>query len=202
MKTIEPHILIVEDEGLIALDIERCLNQAGFESTSMASTGSEALMTLDKQPAELVLMDIMLDGKMDGIKTAEAIRTKYKLPIIFLTAYSDDKTVDEVKMIQPDGFITKPFKSKDLVSIVKIVLFKNQIQAKVGNEKDCEEIDLCPYCKSVMNEDNNEKWVSIEQFLLDKTRFCSNHFVCLTCIEKLKEHISKNLGDSPHYDNN
>ncbi|HOX33343.1 MAG TPA: response regulator, partial [Spirochaetales bacterium] len=107
-------ILIVEDEKIIALDLQRRLERFGYSVVGMASDGMEAVALAKERAPDIILMDIMLAGGMDGIEAAGQIRDRYGVPVIFLTAYTDEKTLERAKEVEPFGYILKPFKEREL----------------------------------------------------------------------------------------
>jgi two-component system, response regulator PdtaR len=117
-------ILIVEDEGLIALHMTEMLEKAGYRVTGPAYSGEMVLREFMHQPVpDLVLMDIALAGKLDGIETARQIRQKFPaLPLIFVTAYSPDRTLERMRDLAPDGVIIKPFEDTDLLDLMEKAL--------------------------------------------------------------------------------
>jgi CheY-like chemotaxis protein len=116
-------VLIVEDEGLIALHLNELLEDAGYRVAGPVSSGAMALRELDTTPApDLVLMDIGLAGSPDGIETARQIRGRSAIPIIFLTAYSSEKVLDRMREVRPEGYLTKPVREEDLIALVRQVL--------------------------------------------------------------------------------
>ena len=118
--------MIVEDESIIAEDLADSLIAMGYEVVDIVSSGEEAIvMAVEKQP-NLILMDVMLQGEMDGVTTAEQIQLSLQIPIIFLTAYTDDKTLQRVKATSPFGYIVKPFEEKNLYLTIEIALQKHQ----------------------------------------------------------------------------
>jgi signal transduction histidine kinase len=121
-------ILIVEDEGIIAKDIENILQELGYSVPAIASSGEEAISFFEKFKPDLILMDIVLQGKVDGIEAAQIISKCSKVPIIFLTAYSDQDTFDRAKSSAPYGYIRKPFETRDLQMTIELALFKNKMQ--------------------------------------------------------------------------
>ncbi|MCF8256816.1 MAG: LytTR family transcriptional regulator DNA-binding domain-containing protein [Flavobacteriales bacterium] len=117
-------ILIVEDEPILADDIEGILIESGYEVVGLASNGRQAMdMVRDLMP-NLVMMDISLEGDMDGIMLAEYINSTFGIPFIFLTSHADKLTIDRVKRTRPAGFIVKPFTERSIISNVEIALFK------------------------------------------------------------------------------
>src|SRR5512137_2202769 len=102
-------ILFVEDEGLIALHITELLEKAGFRVIGPMSSGEMALRAAGESPVpDLVLMDLKLGGQLDGIETARLIRERIPVPLIFLTAYSLDRTRERIQGLAPEGYLTKP----------------------------------------------------------------------------------------------
>jgi CheY-like chemotaxis protein len=116
-------ILIVEDEGLIALHLMEILTTAGYRVFEPIASGEEALRHLEEraQP-DLILMDITLDGSLDGIETARQIRKRYAIPVIFLTAHSNSLITVRAKEVSPCGYIVKPVMEKDLLEHVERAL--------------------------------------------------------------------------------
>ena len=133
-------ILIVEDESIVALDMQTRLQRLGYEVPSVASTGERALELAAEIRPDLVLMDIMLQGEMDGVEAADQIRERFSVPIIFLTAYSDEKTLQRAKIAGPFGYILKPFKERELHSTIEIVLRRHQVEVELEQARD--ELDL------------------------------------------------------------
>jgi CheY-like chemotaxis protein len=116
-------ILIVEDEGLIALHIEEMLTHAGFEVADLVSCGEDALDFIEASPPpDAILMDIGLAGALNGIETARRIRKKADIPVIFLTAYTDRHHLAEAAEASPYGHLTKPFEAARLVTTVEAAL--------------------------------------------------------------------------------
>jgi len=118
-------ILIVEDELIIAREIKRTVERLGYETLETVSTAEEALATIEAQKPDLVLMDIHIDGKRDGIETAILVHRLHQIPVIFLTAFSDEATIERAKTAEPYGFIVKPFDERDLRTTIEIVLHKH-----------------------------------------------------------------------------
>ena len=119
-------ILIVEDEGLIALHISEMLAHAGYEVLEPLPSGEEAIEYLTGTPHPgLILMDIGLAGKINGIETARRIRELADIPVIFLTAYSDQSRIREAAEVSPYGRLMKPFTERDLIAAVEAALLRS-----------------------------------------------------------------------------
>lgn len=128
-------ILIVEDEKIISLDLQRRLEKFGYEVTGLATTGEEAISLAEKRQPDIVLMDIMLAGETDGIDAAKIINRRFQIPVIFLTAYADEKTLERAKEAEPFGYILKPFKEKELYTTIDISLYKHRIDNQLKKQE-------------------------------------------------------------------
>ncbi|MGE5410562.1 MAG: PAS domain S-box protein [Clostridiales bacterium] len=128
-------IMIVEDEAIIAMDIKRRVLSLGYDVIATASAASECISKLDTVKPDLILMDIILKGQMDGIEAAQIIKTKFGIPIIYLTAHADEKTLHRAKITQPYGYILKPFEIRDLQTTIEIALYKHAMEAKLAESE-------------------------------------------------------------------
>ncbi len=128
-------ILIVEDEKIIAKDLELRLVRMNYEVVASVSTGKEALAIVREQKVDLILMDIMIDGDIDGIETAKLIHQQMDIPVIFLTAYADEKTFERASSSGPFGYILKPFQERDLDLTIRIVLQKFQLEQQIKSSE-------------------------------------------------------------------
>jgi len=125
------YILVVEDEQIVARDIKHNLQRLGHIVPDVISSGEEAIEKVGELHPDLVLMDIKLRGKIDGVEAAEQIRTRFDIPVVYLTAYADDHTLDRAKITEPFGYLLKPFDSKDLHTTIEMALYKHQMNAKL-----------------------------------------------------------------------
>ena len=126
----EPRALIIEDEVLIAEELREHLSRLGFSVIGTVDSADEGVAIATRERPDLVLMDIRLKGKKDGIEAAREIRQQVDLSIVYLTAYSDQLTVDRVKTTEHDGFILKPFHRHDLESTIEIAMQRHAIREK------------------------------------------------------------------------
>jgi len=116
-------ILVVEDEGLIALHLTEVLEKAGYRVTGPHYSGEMVLEYLETSPLpDLILMDIVLAGKLDGIETSRQIARKFLIPLIFITAYPSEKVHEQLKELAPDRVVVKPFLDDDLLKVIGNVL--------------------------------------------------------------------------------
>ncbi len=128
-------ILICEDEGIVAQDIKARLSDLGYSVPATVSSGNEVIPALKKARPDLVLMDIMLQGDADGIDAADQIRELYDIPVIYLTAYSDTRTLDRAKLTEPYGYILKPFEDKELRSTIEMALYRHRMERKLREKE-------------------------------------------------------------------
>jgi|SRR5579885_2042090 len=123
-------ILIVEDEIIIGRELESRLISLGYEVVGIASSGREAIRLAEQTQPSLVLMDIVLKGDMDGIEAATEIRQRCSLPVIYLTAYTDENTLKRAKVTEPFGYIVKPFSERELRANIEMALYKHQVECR------------------------------------------------------------------------
>jgi CheY-like chemotaxis protein len=187
-------ILVVEDETVVAMDIANTLRKLGYEVTDTVPSGEQALASVKENRPDLIFMDIGLKGEMDGIDTAAQIRSVYSIPVIFLTAYVDEKTLDRAKGTVPAGYITKPFEENDLRIAVEVGLYR----ARLENQrevliKDLQEamskiktlsglIPICAWCKKIR--DDQGYWQTVEQYVKEHSQADFTHGMCPECQKK------------------
>ncbi len=124
-------ILVVEDEAVIAADLKSRLARMGYHMLATVPTGAEALALAATLRPDLILLDIVLKGEMDGAEAGERIRADHDIPVIYLTAYSDDATVQRVKAAEPYGYILKPFQDREIYTAIEIALHKHSVEKKL-----------------------------------------------------------------------
>ena len=116
-------ILIVEDSLIVAYHLKKTLEAEGYSVLGIESTGESALLSISRQSPDLVMMDIMLASKMDGVETAMQVRTKYHIPVVFLTALSDKDTIQRAKITEPFGYVTKPFEDREIFTVIELAVY-------------------------------------------------------------------------------
>ena len=125
-------IFIVEDEPIVAMALEDTLAELGYTVAGTATNGNEALEKIGETHPDLILMDIRIEGEMDGIETAEKVGARYNLPVVYLTAHSDEKTLERAMATQPHGYLLKPFRTRELYSTIEIALYKHRLKDRAS----------------------------------------------------------------------
>lgn len=126
----KPRALIVEDEILIAEELKERLSLLGFAVIAAVDSADEGVAIATRERPDLVLLDIRLKGKKDGVQAAQEIREQVDVPVVYLTAYSDRLTVDRIRGSEYDGFVLKPFRARELQSTIEIAIQRHAIRAK------------------------------------------------------------------------
>jgi PAS domain S-box-containing protein len=165
-------IMIVEDERIVAKNIENHLRKIGYEVISIVDSGEEAIARAAGAKMDLVLMDIKLSGEIDGVEAARQIYDRFQIPVVYLTAYADDETLQRAKVTAPFGYIIKPFEPKKLHTTIEIALYKNNMERKLKESElrfrtlaSCSPVgifqtDINGHCIYV-----NERWCEIAGLL-------------------------------------
>jgi len=130
------NILVVEDERIVAEDIKMRLQKLGYKVPGIVFSGEEAVKKAEEIQPDLVLMDIVLEKKMNGIEAAAIISSRFDIPIVYLTAYADDKTTERAKITEPFGYILKPFEDRDLHTTIEMALHKHKMENIIKEKED------------------------------------------------------------------
>jgi len=128
----QPHVLIVEDEGVVALDLSRRLQSMGWANVSMVQTGADALQHVIETHVDLILMDIGLRGSIDGAEAAERILQKQDIPVVYVTADSDDETLERTRRTSPSGYVWKPLEDSKLRTTIEKALGRHSKRKATG----------------------------------------------------------------------
>ena len=124
-------VLVVEDESVVSKDIQESLKGLGYAVCGTAFAGEEAIRKAEALQPDLVLMDIVLKGDIDGVEAAETIRSRFHVPVIYLTAYSDEHTLNRAKVTEPSGYILKPFDERELHTTIEVAMYRHTMQKKL-----------------------------------------------------------------------
>ena len=131
-----PKILVVDDEATITTHLEERLTHMGYEVAGTASSGSEAIELSKKFNPDIILMDIVMPGKIDGIEAARQIREDQDIPVIFLTAYEDEKLINRAKDVNPLGYLVKPYHENTLKATLEIALYNKEVISRLKKSED------------------------------------------------------------------
>jgi len=146
-------ILIVEDEAIIAADLQIKLEQIGYEVVGIASQGLEAVQMAQELNPDLILMDIQLEGTLDGIQAAEKLHSQRDIPVIFLTAHSDQTTLARAKLGGTFGYILKPFDDRELSTQIELALYKHQAESRLREQRELLRVTLSSIGEAVIATD-------------------------------------------------
>jgi CheY-like chemotaxis protein len=124
-------ILVVEDDNIVVMELEDSLQSLGYAVSDVASYGEEAIEKAAERRPDLVLMDIRLKGDVNGIDAAQEIHERFDIPVIYLTAYADEDTLQRAKITEPYGYIIKPFEERELYSVIEMALYKHRMERKL-----------------------------------------------------------------------
>jgi PAS domain S-box-containing protein len=127
-------ILIVEDEPIVALDLQQEVEQLGLTVVALAESADEALLAAEENRPDLALMDVRIVGSMDGVQTARLLRDAYEVPVIFLTSYSDESTIRRAAREMPYGYLTKPFQPRELRAALEVGLHREKTETQRKRE--------------------------------------------------------------------
>lgn len=203
-------ILIVEDEAPIAMEIEIRLAKMGYSTLGPAATGEKALLLAESNHPRLALMDINLAGDLDGIETATRLRDRYDIPSVFLTAYSDDTTIQRASVSGPLGYLTKPFSDRDLHAAIEVALYKHQtdrelqlyreklertvaeLRVAISEVKTLQALlPVCASCKRIR--DDQGYWSAVDTYVVSQGLGAVTHGICPECIQKLYPTIADKM---------
>lgn len=187
-------ILIVEDDRIIAEDIATSLEESGYEIVSVESSGGGALERARQDKPDLVLMDIILKGEMDGIETADHIRSRYQIPVVYLTSHADENTLERAKETVPFGYLLKPFGRKELETTIEMALYKHKMEEEreklIGELQEALDtiktlegfLPICAWCKKIRNDDGY--WEQLEHYIAKHSKAKFSHGICEECMEE------------------
>jgi two-component system response regulator LytT len=177
------NILVTEDESIVRKDIERSLQKLGYNVVASADTGEKAIEMARVHKPDLALMDIMLKGDMNGIEAAAEIKKESDIPIIFLTAYADEKTLAKAKITEPHGYILKPFREIDIQTSIEIAIHKHKKETEVKVENEL--------LRAIAAHKDGADYL----FVKHKSRLVKLNIESVLCVEALKDYVVINTTD-------
>jgi len=203
-NTQKPRIMVVEDEAIVAADIQDRLRALGYDVIGPIDNGTEAIQKAVEMRPDVVLMDVMLKGEMMGTEAARQIRDELRLPVIYLTANSNESTFMKARDTEPFGFILKPFEEAALRANIEIALYKHklelereelvrQLQEALAQVKTLSGlIPICAWCKSVRSDKGY--WQNVEQYVKEHSTATFSHGVCPGCQKKINAELAGKAG--------
>jgi CheY-like chemotaxis protein len=183
-------IMVVDDEVLVSEDLKNRLTDLGYKVTGVADTGEKSIDMAKETRPDLILMDIQLRGDMDGIEAAEVIKERFDISVVYLTAYSDQETLDRAKVTTPFGYLIKPFVERELHSTIEMALYKQKIDREVKVLKGM--LPICASCKNIRNDEGY--WNQIEVYIKDHSEADFTHGLCPVCADKMMEEANRKWG--------
>ncbi len=130
-----PRILVVEDESIVALDIQSRLKKLGYTMAGTASSGEDAMLAVGENPPDVILMDVHLGSGIDGVEAAARIRENFRIPVVFITAYADQELISRIRLTEPFAYILKPFEEPELHAAIEIALLRHKLEQTLYEQK-------------------------------------------------------------------
>ena len=171
------NVLVVEDESIVSKDIQYSLKKLGYNVVGVAATGQKAIDICGEKLPDIILMDIMLKGDINGIEAATRIKESYNIPVIFLTAYADENTLSKAKVTEPYAYIIKPFKEIDLHTSIEMAFYKHSKELEILKERDM--------LYSIVENKENKEFI----FVKSKSRLIKLNTKDIFFIEALKDYV-------------
>jgi CheY-like chemotaxis protein len=206
----QARIMIVEDEFLIAQELQDRLESLGYKVTMVVESGEEALAVAKEDPPQVVIMDIRLQGAMNGIETASVLRNELGIPSIYVTAYAEDGMLDGAAKTDHSGYLIKPYRDKELQAAVEAALFKSSLEQErrelveslrnslAEGKRLAGILAICSECKKIRNEKG--AWQDIERYVREHSQATFSHSLCPDCVKKLYPDLWEKLRDEGHLD--
>ena len=188
-------ILIIEDEAIVAADLEDRLKNLGYTVIGTVSSGREGLEVAASEKPDIVLSDIMIQGDMDGAQTAVYLRKNHNIPVIFLSAYSSDSVLERAKISAPFGYLLKPFEERELQITIEMGLYKHKMEQEreelVKRLQDALAkvkvlsglMPICSSCKKIR--DDRGYWSAVETFVSENSDLRFSHGFCPDCAKAM-----------------
>jgi len=129
-------ILIAEDSFIVAYHLQNTLESEGYTVLSKCDSAEAVLQFVETNRPDLVVMDIMLSGSMDGIQAASVLKSKYNIPVVYITAFADRNTIGRAKITEPYGFLTKPFEDREIFTVIEMALYKHDIESRLKQSEE------------------------------------------------------------------
>lgn len=206
-KQAAARVLVVEDETNVAEVLKARLESFGYTVCGVAASGNDAIHLAESSHPDIIMMDIKLNGDIDGIETADQIRLKHDIPIIYLTAFSDEHLLERVKITAPLGYIVKPYEGRELRIAIELALYKHNLDVERQHliaelRKALSEVKrlsgllpICASCKKIR--DDQGYWNQVETYIQQHSEAQFTHSVCPECARKLYPTLGRNAKHKP-----
>jgi len=156
-------IMIVDDDVIITKLLEDLLTSIGYKVVESVSSGEEAVDMAKRLRPDIILMDIVMPGRLDGIDASEMIKAELDIPVIFLTAYTDDKFIKKAKTVEPFGYIVKPFQEKEIKAAIELALYKKDIERQLRESEERYRSVIDTAIEAIITVDNRGNIVSLNR---------------------------------------
>jgi CheY-like chemotaxis protein len=188
-------IMVVEDDLTLAHVFRSRLETLGYEVSSLVASGEDAVRVALEDHPDLILMDVMLEDDMDGIEAADAIHDWIRIPVVFITGFSEESFLERAKRIESFGFMNKPFTDLELRNTIEIALFRSRIEdereERIRSMSEALEqarqldglLPICANCKRIR--DDLGYWSQVEEYISAHSNARFTHSICPECIKKL-----------------
>jgi CheY-like chemotaxis protein len=188
-------VLIVEDEAILAANLEDQVREMGHEVVGVTGSGERAVRLCLREMPDLVLMDIRLEGEMDGLEAAHRIRASHPVAVVFITAYSDEPFLERAKSSEPFGYLVKPVEARELRATLEMAIYKGRmdrekaelivrLQEAMANVRELSGLlPICSGCKKIR--DDEGYWSQVEEFISKRSDIQFTHSLCPDCAHRL-----------------
>jgi PAS domain S-box-containing protein len=192
-------ILIVEDSFIVAFHLQSTLEGEGYSVLGTCDSGEAAIAFIKNQKPDLVLMDIMLTGQIDGIQTAGIIKEKYSLPVIYITALTDKDTIGRAKVTEPYGYLTKPFEDREIFTVIEMALYKHDIESRLRQSEEKYFSTVNSISDAVITIDRDYCISFLNPTAIAMTQFTLNEAMgkSVTCVVNLKNELTQEVSVNP-----
>lgn len=192
------HILIAEDDPLCAEDLENRLAMLDYQVVAKTENAQEAVVLAQRIKPDLALIDIQLPGEMDGIQAAKQIMAQ-QVPAMFVTGYCEGPIFERAKLVEPYGYVLKPYQTRDLKTAIEMGLHRfevererkalmTRLQEAVNQVKTLSGLlSICGYCKKIKDDEGN--WDQLEAYLMKRTAASFSHGMCPDCFNQVKRNL-------------
>jgi CheY-like chemotaxis protein len=194
-RTEPARVLIVEDEAILAANLEDQVREMGHRVVAVTGSGERAVRLSRREMPDLVLMDIRLEGEMDGLEAAGRIREAQGSAVVFITAYSDEPLLERAKCAEPFGYLVKPVEARELRATVEMAIYKGKLdrekaeliaklqEAMANVQVLSGMLPICSGCKKIR--DDEGYWSQVEEFISKRSDIQFSHSLCPDCAHRL-----------------